>query len=344
ATQAVTKAQSDSSAAVREAIAAALRDLAEAQNQALAAIDRKLAERTAAAVAAIEASLAKASTAVSPSITPAHSPAPDAFAAPPDDVAPTVKRPRKSRREEPEVATETASVPIPEAAPAESAVATAASATSDSAASTPSEPPAEAAEPAPVVAESISHIAPIAPASADPFGVTPVTVNEAEPANPVAEPAPAAAIEGEPVMAATAVEPRSAERPARKRSKAAPVDPTPDLFSQSSPDEFALAGDESPVTAGEAVESVMSSDGATRLIATAYIGIGNRLFIRGDGPGLSWDKGLPLQFISIGKWRWETSDPAGPIRFKLLKNDETESSLGSLTLEPGHQQEVTVKF
>ena len=93
------------------------------------------------------------------------------------------------------------------------------------------------------------------------------------------------------------------------------------------------------------VERVLTSDGATRLIVTAYIGIGNRLFIRGNGPGLSWKKGVPLQFVSIGKWRWETSDASAPIEFKLLKNDEQESaSLGQLTIDPGHQHEVTASF
>jgi hypothetical protein len=92
-------------------------------------------------------------------------------------------------------------------------------------------------------------------------------------------------------------------------------------------------------------ERVMTSDGATRLLITAYIGIGNRLFIRGDGPGLSWEKGVPLSFISIGKWRWETNDAVQPISFKLYKNDELEcSALGKRTLDPGYQQEVTAAF
>jgi hypothetical protein len=114
---------------------------------------------------------------------------------------------------------------------------------------------------------------------------------------------------------------------------------------------FQLVGEEHPpaddaaVTSAELVESVISSDGATRLIATSYIGIGNRLFIRGEGPGLSWERGVPLQFISIGKWRWETTDAGSPITFKLYKNDEVEcAGLGALVLEPGHQQEVTAKF
>ncbi len=94
-----------------------------------------------------------------------------------------------------------------------------------------------------------------------------------------------------------------------------------------------------------ASETSLSSDGFTRLIATAYIGIGNKLFIRGEGPGLSWEKGAPLQFVSIGKWRWETPDATAPISAKLYKNDQIEcTSVGTLTLEPGHQHEVNAGF
>ncbi|MFI5358371.1 MAG: hypothetical protein ACHQ4G_13650, partial [Opitutales bacterium] len=108
--------------------------------------------------------------------------------------------------------------------------------------------------------------------------------------------------------------------------------------SQSAPDEPAE-------TSAEVVEKVISSDGATRLLVTAYIGIGNRLFIRGDGPGLSWDKGVPLQFVSIGKWRWETAEATAPVKFKLYKNDEFEcAALGSQSLDLGHQLEITATF
>ncbi len=60
---------------------------------------------------------------------------------------------------------------------------------------------------------------------------------------------------------------------------------------------------------------------------------------------MSWDKGVPLQFVSIGKWRWDTDEATEPITFKLYKNDEIEcSALGTGTLEPGYQQEVTAVF
>lgn len=189
----------------------------------------------------------------------------------------------------------------------------------------------------------------MAPASADPFPTAPSNIEPFP--GPAAEPAPDSPSPPPPV-AELADEPPPAPadhaenpRPARKRAPRKSVDEAPEPTEPNLSQEFTLVSDDPPVTESDAVESVMSSDGATRLIATAYIGIGNRLFIRGDGPGLSWDKGAPLQFVSIGKWRWETSEATGPISFKLYKNDEVEcSTLGSLTLEPGHQQEVTAKF
>lgn len=92
-------------------------------------------------------------------------------------------------------------------------------------------------------------------------------------------------------------------------------------------------------------DRALSNDGLTRLVVTAYIGIGNRLFVRGEGPGLTWEKGVPLQFISIGKWRWETADATAPVSLKVFKNDQVECpALGTVTVEPGQQTEVNANF
>jgi hypothetical protein len=92
-------------------------------------------------------------------------------------------------------------------------------------------------------------------------------------------------------------------------------------------------------------EPALSNDGYTRLIATAYIGIGNKLYIRGEGPGLRRDKGVPLQFVSIGKWRWESAELLFPVTARLYKNDQIEcTALGEITLEPGHHHEVQATF
>ncbi len=184
---------------------------------------------------------------------------------------------------------------------------------------------------------------------------------EAVPAAPSPEPPPAPAPEPTPAPTAgtAAVEtatasPAPVEEPKPKKPRAPrkarvdelalpmpgdppadePAAPAPatDDFSQASPE------DSAPVSA-------VSTDGATRLLVTAYIGIGNRLFLRGTGPGLSPDKGVPLQFVSIGKWRWESAEATGPLTVSLYKNDDIPcAALGEITLEPGRQTEVTAAF
>ncbi|HSI09919.1 MAG: hypothetical protein ACAH89_08075 [Rariglobus sp.] len=197
-------------------------------------------------------------------------------------------------------------------------------------------------EPAPVPL-TVEPIAPhIATAPAEPIALaTPAPAPEPEPApetpaaaapDPVVveEPAAPAFTASEPAAAEVPVDEPEAPKPPRTR-KPKPEDDIPDL---------GLTPD-----APDASESSITSDGFTRLIATAYIGIGNKLYIRGEGPGLSWDKGVPLQFVSIGKWRWESADATAPLKAKLYKNDQIEcQGLGTLTLEPGRQHEVNAGF
>ncbi|HVU16974.1 MAG TPA: hypothetical protein VHD32_08610 [Candidatus Didemnitutus sp.] len=133
--------------------------------------------------------------------------------------------------------------------------------------------------------------------------------------------------------------PRPARRPKPEEVLVAMSNGAPET--EAAPVAVAVALDEPPPTTQEAS---VSSDGATRLLATAYIGIGNKLFIRGDGPGLSWEKGVPMQFVSIGKWGWSTQDAAGPVSVKLYKNDDTAALSGGLTIEPGRHTEITALF
>jgi len=54
---------------------------------------------------------------------------------------------------------------------------------------------------------------------------------------------------------------------------------------------------------------------------------------------------VPLTFVSIGKWRWETNDSSLPVRFKLYKNDEVEcTALGERSVGPGAQVDLTASF
>jgi hypothetical protein len=364
AAEALAQAGTAAAGAVAAAAAQAARDLAAAHAAALAGIEAKLSAGAAAAAERLAPELAAKVTAAvttlderiarldaaanriaaaAPVVTVAEAaepPPPEPVAADPVAVesAPAVaagspiappKRPRKSRRED-------ASAEMPAVVPPEPAAPDAAP---PAAAASDSVPPAASEEPPPVPVAAISEIAPVAPQTAEPFAPPPP--ESAPPAAPVAAPLPDAP------EAAPAAEP---PKPARKRS-ARPLEPeaAPEpAAGEPAPAEpsLALDLDDSPAPASaETGERTLSSDGATRLVVTAYIGIGNRLFLRGEGPGLTWEKGVPLQFVSIGKWRWETNDATGPVRFKLYKNDDVEcAALGEQALDPGHQQEVTASF
>jgi hypothetical protein len=194
------------------------------------------------------------------------------------------------------------------------------------AAGTSAAPAPAVSEAAPPVSETLQPGAVAAPVieSVTLTETPPVPAEEPKPKKPRAPRKP----KPEDTLAAMSAEPAAVE-PA---STAGSV-PTPEA-------EPAPVAEEAPAKA----ESSASSDGATRLLVTAYIGIGNKLFIRGDGPGLSWDKGVPMQFVSIGKWGWASHEATAPMRCKLYKNDETAALSGEVTLEPGKHVEVTALF
>ncbi|HVU34887.1 MAG TPA: hypothetical protein VHE61_15750 [Opitutaceae bacterium] len=332
---AIGKAQAAAEQALSQARQEAARGLGEAAGQAVKSIDAakaaalgdlgsrfddhivRLKDMVGQLQQKIETLQAAASTLPAP-VTPSestpvahHAPeeAPPAAAAAPSEEAHAPKRTRKPRREEPapESPTSSPAAPEPVAPPAAESVA---------------EPAPAAAEPAPVTAAAFAEVAPVAPATQEPF---------------VPPDAPETVVPAAPASVGEAV------KPVRKRArKTDDEQPALGLALEDTPQggNGESAGDSPGV-----VERVLTSDGATRLLVTAYIGIGNRLFIRGAGPGLSWDKGAPLQFVSIGKWRWETNDASAPVQFKLFKNDEQEcSALGTLTIDPGYQHEVTAAF
>lgn len=340
---AFSKTQADATRALHEAHAAFMRDLAAAQTKALSEIDRKLAERTAAVVNAVQSAALKPAPGESIAAAPVEAvAAPDsesttdkmASAETGADVASPPKRPRKARREDfsPDDSQAKHSVPPTPAS-------------TNASAEEPAPPTEPFSEPAPIPVETIVQIEPVAPASKEPF---PFATSQASPAAAHAD-QPASVETTEAASPSPAAETPLGEKPERPAQKRAPRKSAPPVLANDEP--FQLASeepsmnDDAPVTSAEVVERMISSDGATRLIATSYIGIGNRLFIRGEGPGLTWEKGIPLQFVSIGKWRWETPDASTPVLFKLYKNDDIECpGLGMLELEPGHQQEVTAKF
>jgi hypothetical protein len=212
----------------------------------------------------------------------------------------------------------------------------------------PSKAGPEAEIPAAVVEDSLAEPSPASetPESTAPLRTPVSETPSAVAAESLAEPAPASealvATETVDLSAMVAEVPRPRKPRAKKpRPEEALAAISAEPAAAVATEESAPAGEAGP---GAAPEVSASSDGATRLLATAYIGIGNKLYIRGDGPGLTWDRGVPMQFVSIGKWGWSTTDAAGPVRVKLYKNDEVAAPLGEIVLEPGRHTEVTATF
>jgi hypothetical protein len=148
-----------------------------------------------------------------------------------------------------------------------------------------------------------------------------------KPAEPAAKPEPVAA--HAPTAAPAAPVKRKPAKPAAEHETLPGLDP------------IIVRDDEDDAGDGAAAKT---SDGSTRLLVTAYIGIGNKVFVRGDGPGLNSEKGQPMEFVSIGKWLWQTSEATAPVTLQVYKNDEVKALGDDITIDPGHHVEVTPVF
>lgn len=63
----------------------------------------------------------------------------------------------------------------------------------------------------------------------------------------------------------------------------------------------------------------------TKITANFDVGFGNALYLRGEGPGLSWEKGLLMQCVSGDTWSIALGESAKPFAFKFVINDEVWS-------------------
>ena len=83
---------------------------------------------------------------------------------------------------------------------------------------------------------------------------------------------------------------------------------------------------------------------ATVISAKIDIGLGNHLFLRGAGPGLSWDRGLAMECVGTGLWALTLKGTTFPILFKVLINDVYWSVGGDFVAAPGTQVTVVPTF
>ena len=83
---------------------------------------------------------------------------------------------------------------------------------------------------------------------------------------------------------------------------------------------------------------------ATVISARVDIGFGNHLYLRGEGPGLSWDHGVAMDCIASDGWGATLKGASSAVTFKVLINDVTWCTGNDYVVEPGQSVTVTPTF
>jgi|GEM_PF-599781 len=107
-----------------------------------------------------------------------------------------------------------------------------------------------------------------------------------------------------------------------------------------------LAGESTapPPVEEEEAPTKKAPGGMTTVIAKVMIGIGNKPYVRGEGPGLSWEEGVPMNFLEIGKWAWSPSRKNASVTIQIYRNDEDPDNSGKHEIKPGEKFELTPYF
>lgn len=96
--------------------------------------------------------------------------------------------------------------------------------------------------------------------------------------------------------------------------------------------------------AAPAVKKAAPAPVVTVITASIDVGFGHSLYIRGEGPGLSWDVGVPMACIADDQWRITLGETTTPIVFKFLVDDLSWSTGEDYVATPGSALLLTPAF
>jgi hypothetical protein len=82
----------------------------------------------------------------------------------------------------------------------------------------------------------------------------------------------------------------------------------------------------------------------TTIVAAVDVGFGNTLTLRGTGPGLSWDAGVPMECAADDRWTITLPETSHPIICKFLLNDLVWSVGADYTILPGSSVVLSPTF
>lgn len=99
-----------------------------------------------------------------------------------------------------------------------------------------------------------------------------------------------------------------------------------------------------PVASTPTIKVIAKKPAATKITARIDIGFGNALYLRGEGAGLSWDKGTLMNCLGRDEWEIALAESARPVVFKFLVNDLSWSTGADYTVASGQAITLTPEF
>jgi hypothetical protein len=90
-------------------------------------------------------------------------------------------------------------------------------------------------------------------------------------------------------------------------------------------------------------KSAATKAAETVIEAKVDVGFGNQLFVRGQGAGLSWERGTPLTCVDGKTWRWVGAS-SERLTFKVLLNDKVWAAGEDVVVTPGNRVEIVPAF
>lgn len=82
----------------------------------------------------------------------------------------------------------------------------------------------------------------------------------------------------------------------------------------------------------------------TVITAQIDIAFGNTLYIRGEGPGLSWDAGVPMNSIGADEWSITLPGSKSQVIFKFLVNDISWNTGEDYVVDSGSEVVLVPSF
>lgn len=154
-------------------------------------------------------------------------------------------------------------------------------------------------------------------------------------------PSSSSAPKSEPVKPATAT-PAPAEKP-RLATAAAVEKPAAKTIKPAVEKAGATPTSAAPKTVKK---SLPASAPARKTVVEAKVdvGFGNRLFIRGQGDGLSWEKGTLMECRDNSTWVWSTTEATDKVECKVLLNDQVWAQGDNLSVAPGESRQTVPVF